>query len=87
MRCTALVLGLLVFIPNVQAQPTADSLEALFSSSRRSTPLAFGMSAVVPGLGQAYNRHWIKGAVAVAGEAAVLLLMSIPLSPRNSSVA
>jgi hypothetical protein len=74
MRRIALVLGLLLLIPNVQAQPTADSLETLFSSSRRSTPLAFGMSAVVPGLGQAYNRHWIKAAVGVAGEATVLLL-------------
>ncbi|MCY3593661.1 MAG: hypothetical protein F4065_05380 [Rhodothermaceae bacterium] len=59
---------------NVQAQPTADSLEALFSSSRKSVPLAFGMSAIVPGAGQAYNRSWIKAAVAVAGEATVLLL-------------
>ncbi len=59
---------------NVQAQPTADSLEVLFSSSRKSVPLAFGMSAIIPGAGQAYNRSWIKAAVAIAGEATVLLL-------------
>ncbi len=74
MRRIALILGLLVITNNVQAQPTTDSLETLFSSSRRSAPLAFGMSAVVPGLGQAYNRHWIKAAVGIAGEATVLLL-------------
>ena len=74
MRFIALVLSILVIIPNVQAQSTADSLEVLFSSPRRSTPLAFGMSAVVPGLGQAYNRQWIKAAVGIGGEAAVLLL-------------
>lgn len=59
---------------NLQAQPTADSLETLFSRSRKSVPLAFGMSAIVPGTGQAYNRSWIKAAVAVAGEATVLVL-------------
>ncbi len=68
-----LVFGGLVNI-NVQAQPTSDSLETLFSSSRKSVPLAFGMSAIVPGAGQAYNRSWIKAAVAIAGEATVLLL-------------
>ena len=59
---------------SVQSQPTADSLETLFSSSRKNVPLAFGMSAIVPGAGQAYNRSWIKAAVAIAGEATVLLL-------------
>ena len=38
----------------------------------RSVPLAFGLSALVPGAGQAYNRHWIKAAVAVALEGGVL---------------
>lgn len=38
----------------------------------RSIPLAFGLSAVVPGLGQAYNRDWVKGAVSAAIEAGLL---------------
>ncbi len=75
MRYSVLVLVIAGFAhPNVQAQPTADSLDALFSTSKKSVPLAFGMSAIVPGAGQVYNRNWIKAAVAIAGEAAVLLL-------------
>lgn len=31
---------------------------------RRNPALAFGMSALVPGLGQAYNKSWIRAAVA-----------------------
>lgn len=38
------------------------------SSGRRNPALAFGMSAVVPGLGQAYNKSWIRAAVAGALE-------------------
>ena len=41
----------------------------VFGSGGRRTPaLAFGMSAVVPGLGQAYNKSWIRAAVAGALE-------------------
>jgi len=40
--------------------------------SGRSIPLAFGLSAVVPGLGQAYNRQWIKVGVALALEAGLI---------------
>lgn len=36
---------------------------------RRSVPLAFALSVVVPGAGQAYNRQWVKAGVAVAIEA------------------
>ncbi len=39
--------------------------------AERSIPLAFGLSAVLPGAGQAYNRSWVKAGVAVALEAAV----------------
>lgn len=39
----------------------------------RSVPLAFGMSAVLPGLGQAYNRNWIRSAAAVAVEGGLLV--------------
>lgn len=56
-----------------QAQPRADSLEALFTS-QRSVPLAFGLSAMVPGAGQAYNRHWIKSAAAITLEATIIAL-------------
>ena len=38
------------------------------SGGRRNPALAFGMSAVVPGLGQAYNNSWIRAAVAGALE-------------------
>lgn len=40
--------------------------------SSRSIPLAFGLSAIVPGLGQAYNRQWVKAAVGVGLEAAII---------------
>ncbi len=38
----------------------------------RNVPLAFGLSAAVPGLGQIYNRQWIKAGVSLAVEVAVL---------------
>ncbi|HMB90822.1 MAG TPA: DUF5683 domain-containing protein [Rhodothermales bacterium] len=38
----------------------------------RSVPLAFGMSAVVPGLGQAYNKQWVKAGIAFAAEVALI---------------
>ncbi len=38
----------------------------------RSVPLAFGLSALVPGAGQVYNREWVKAAAAVAIELGVL---------------
>ncbi len=40
---------------------------------QRIVPLAFGLSAVAPGLGQAYNRQWIKAGIAAAAE--VLLIV------------
>lgn len=75
MRYILCVFCLLITI-EAQAQPTADSLETLFSSSRRSVPLAFGLSAIVPGAGQAYNRNWLKAAAAITTEATVLMLYS-----------
>ncbi len=68
-----IVLGSLLTTLACTAQPTTDSLEVLFTSER-SVPLAFGLSAIIPGAGQAYNRHWIKGTVALASEATVFLL-------------
>ena len=44
----------------------------VFGASR-STPLAFGLSALVPGLGQAYNRQWVKAAVALGIEVALVV--------------
>jgi hypothetical protein len=35
---------------------------------RRSIPLAFVLSAAIPGAGQAYNRQWIKSAIALGAE-------------------
>ncbi len=75
MRTVLFLLVFGVFITtNIQAQPTADSLGILFAGPRKNVPLAFGMSAIVPGAGQAYNRNWIKAAVAIATEATVLML-------------
>lgn len=39
---------------------------------RRSVPLAFALSALVPGAGQAYNRQWVKALVGIAVEAALI---------------
>lgn len=68
--------------PGMNHEVTAEELraqllygEALQTSpdvQTRSIPLAFALSAVVPGLGQAYNRQWIKAAVGVALEAALI---------------
>lgn len=38
----------------------------------RSAPLAFGLSALVPGAGQAYNRQWLKAGIMVAAEVALV---------------
>ena len=43
----------------------------------RSIGLAFGLSAVLPGAGQAYNRHWVKAAVAAGIEAAIITGMVV----------
>jgi hypothetical protein len=42
------------------------------NGGKRSPPLAFSLSAVLPGAGQAYNRQWIKAAVAVTIEAVLI---------------
>ncbi|MFQ5571248.1 MAG: hypothetical protein ACE5G0_16345 [Rhodothermales bacterium] len=44
-----------------------------FFGEQRSVPLAFGLSAVVPGLGQAYNGQWTKAAVGAAVEVALIV--------------
>ena len=73
MRRICAAIGLAVFfLAPVCGQPTADSLDSLFRT--RKVPVAFGLSAVVPGAGQAYNRHWIKGAAIIAAEAVVAAL-------------
>ncbi len=43
----------------------------------RNIPLAFGLSAVVPGAGQYYNKQYVKAGVALALEAAVITGYSI----------
>ena len=40
----------------------------------RSIPLAFGMSAILPGAGQAYNGHWTKAVIGVALEATAIAI-------------
>ncbi len=51
-------------------QPT--TMPASMAGSR-SVPLALGLSAIVPGLGQGYNRQWIKAGIAVAVEALLIV--------------
>ncbi len=41
-------------------------------TSSRNVMLAFGMSAVAPGAGQIYNKQWVKAAVVVGLEAALI---------------
>ncbi len=50
----------------------AERQEASLLAGGRSVPLAFGMSAVVPGLGQVYNRQWLKAGISLAAEVAIL---------------
>ncbi len=45
---------------------------AAVQADRRSVPVALGMSAIVPGLGQAYNGNWIKGAALFAVEVGLI---------------
>ena len=53
-------------------QPLAVAEPGVKAPGQRSVPLAFGLSAVVPGLGQAYNKQWIKAGIAVAAEVALI---------------
>ncbi len=52
----------------------AETAAAPYASAakKRSIGAAFGLSAVVPGLGQAYNRQWGKAVTAFALEAAII---------------
>ena len=43
------------------------------AAASRSVPMAFGMSLALPGLGQAYNRNWIRSAAAAALEGGLLV--------------
>ncbi|MCH8961470.1 MAG: hypothetical protein IH820_09145 [Bacteroidetes bacterium] len=52
-------------------QPMAVAYEQAIQG-QRSVPLAVGLSAVVPGLGQAYNKQWIKAGIVVAVEVALI---------------
>lgn len=53
---------------------------AAINDRARSIPLAFGLSALVPGAGQAYNRTWTKAAVAIGLEATVFAIWSVTRS-------
>ncbi|NNE47004.1 MAG: hypothetical protein HKN37_10135 [Rhodothermales bacterium] len=52
---------------------SASVSESGTATGRRSVPLALGLSAVVPGLGQGYNRQWLKAGLSIAVEAALVL--------------
>ncbi|NNE69478.1 MAG: hypothetical protein HKN29_03840 [Rhodothermales bacterium] len=64
--------------------PMAPEAESWFPGARaqgaRSIPLASGLSALVPGAGQAYNRTWTKAAIALGLEATVFAVWSITRS-------
>ena len=51
--------------------------DAQASDRTRSVPLAAGLSAVLPGAGQAYNRQWIKAAAGIAIEAALITAYAV----------
>jgi len=60
---------------------TRNSVESEFATDgKRSVPLAFGLSAIIPGTGQAYNKQWIKAAVAISIEA---VLIATYISKKN----
>ena len=48
------------------------SPDTVAQASNRNVLMAFGMSAVAPGAGQIYNRQWVKAAVAIGLEAALV---------------
>ncbi len=50
---------------------------SLAANSRRSVPLAFGASAVLPGAGQLYNRQKVKAGIAIAIEAFLITTYSL----------
>lgn len=54
-----------------------DGVMAPVRQTERSIPLAFVMSAALPGAGQAYNRDWVKAAVGISIEAAAITAYSI----------
>ncbi len=64
---TSLRAALLYGQPMALAKPYQQAI-----AGQRMVPLAFGLSAVVPGLGQAYNKQWIKTALFVAAEVALI---------------
>ncbi len=49
-----------------------DGTQARAFDKPRNVALALGMSAVVPGLGQAYNRNWIKAGLSAAIEVGLI---------------
>ncbi len=60
-------------LPGTTGQPASKvGVSKVRAAPTRSVGLAFGLSAVVPGLGQAYNRNWVKAAIAIALESAVI---------------
>ena len=54
------------------------------AAQQKSVPLAFGASVLVPGLGQAYNRHWTKAAIALGAEVTIITLYANWRSKGNS---
>lgn len=50
--------------------------------SRRSPGFAVALSVFVPGLGQAYNRHYLKALALITLMAAALLILSLSLGAR-----
>ena len=51
----------------------------------RSLPLAFGMSAILPGAGQAYNGHWTKAIIGLAIEATAIAIWASSNSRGNDA--
>ena len=56
-----------------QEMPGRQMSGPISASAPRSVPMAFGMSLALPGLGQAYNRNWVRSAAAAALEGGLLI--------------
>jgi hypothetical protein len=62
----------LVAKPSASFERSGRRVNPSLNQSLRSVPLAFGLSALVPGAGQFYNKQYVKSGVALAIEAAVI---------------
>ncbi len=80
-RCLSLRPILLLLLTTMLIGSTAHTVEAQTEAgqtveSRKSPWLAFGLSFLIPGAGQAYNGQWAKGGLMFGGVAAFAVVMA-----------